>query len=72
MIQGAMLRDAMVSGSNNIAKYRRQVNDLNIFPVPDGDTGSNMSMTIGSASDELVKLPDSVTAGEVAAKAAAE
>lgn len=71
MIQGAMLRDAMVSGSNNIAKYRRQVNDLNIFPVPDGDTGSNMSMTIGSASDELVKLPDSVTAGEVAAKAAA-
>ena len=49
MIQGAMLRDAMISGSNNIAKYRKQVNDLNIFPVPDGDTGSNMSMTIGSA-----------------------
>lgn len=71
MIQGAMLRDAMISGSNNIAKYRGQVNDLNIFPVPDGDTGSNMSMTIGAASDELVKLPDSVTAGEAAAKAAA-
>lgn len=71
MIQGAMLRDAMISGSNNIAKYRRQVNDLNIFPVPDGDTGSNMSMTIGSASDELMKLPDTVTAGDVAAKASA-
>ena len=71
MIEGAMLRDAMVSGSNNIAKYRGQVNDLNIFPVPDGDTGSNMSMTIGAASDELLKLPDTAGAGEVAAKAAA-
>ena len=63
MIQGAMLRDAMISGSNNIAKYRKQVNDLNIFPVPDGDTGSNMSMTIGSACAELLKLSDSATAG---------
>lgn len=71
MIEGAMLRDAMISGSNNIAKYRGQVNDLNIFPVPDGDTGSNMSMTIGAAADELLKLSDTVTAGEVAAKAAA-
>ena len=71
MIQGAMLRDAMISGSNNIAKYRKQVNDLNIFPVPDGDTGSNMSMTIGSACAELLKLSDTVTAGEVAGKAAA-
>lgn len=71
MIQGAMLRDAMISGSNNIAKYRKQVNDLNIFPVPDGDTGSNMSMTIGSACAELLKLSDSATAGEVAGKAAA-
>lgn len=71
MIEGAMLRDAIISGSNNIAKYRGQVNDLNIFPVPDGDTGSNMSMTIGAASDELLKLSDTVTAGEVAAKAAA-
>lgn len=66
-----MLRDAIVSGSNNITKYRSQVNDLNIFPVPDGDTGSNMSMTIGSASVELEKLPDTVTAGDVAGKAAA-
>ena len=71
MIEGAMLRDAIISGSNNIAKYRGQVNDLNIFPVPDGDTGSNMSMTIGAAADELLKLSDTVTAGEVAARAAA-
>lgn len=71
MIQGAMLRDAIISGSNNITKYRVQVNDLNIFPVPDGDTGSNMSMTIGSAQTELEKLPDTVTASDVAGKAAA-
>lgn len=71
MIQGAQLKNAIISGSNNIAKYRKQVNDLNIFPVPDGDTGSNMSMTIGAAADELKKLPETATAGEVAQKAAA-
>lgn len=60
----------MISGSNNIAKYKKQVNDLNIFPVPDGDTGTNMSMTISAAADELQKLPDSATAAEVAKKAA--
>ncbi len=70
MIQGAQLKNAIISGSNNIAKYRKQVNDLNIFPVPDGDTGSNMSMTIGAAVAELKKLPDTVSASEVAKKAA--
>lgn len=71
MIQGAQLKNAIISGSNNIAKYRKQVNDLNIFPVPDGDTGSNMSMTIGAAAVGLKDLPDTVSAGEVAKKAAA-
>ncbi len=71
MIAGAQLKNAIISGSNNIAKYRKQVNDLNIFPVPDGDTGSNMSMTIGAAAEALKELPDTATAGEVAKKAAA-
>ena len=70
MIQGAQLKNAIISGSNNIAKYRKQVNDLNIFPVPDGDTGSNMSMTIGAAAAGLKDLPDTCTVGEVAKKAA--
>ena len=70
MIQGNQLRDAIISGSNNILKYKRQVNELNIFPVPDGDTGSNMSMTIGSAADEVSKLADGLPVGEVAKKAA--
>ena len=70
MIQGAMLKNAIISGSNNIAKYRKQVNDLNIFPVPDGDTGSNMSMTIGAAADALKQLPETATAAETAKAAA--
>lgn len=70
MITGSQLKSAIISGSNNIAKYKRQVNELNIFPVPDGDTGSNMSMTITAAAEELSKLSDDSTVGEVAAKAA--
>lgn len=70
MISGSQLKNAIISGSNNIAKYKKQVNELNIFPVPDGDTGSNMSMTIGAAADELLAFSDGVSAGEVAKKAA--
>ena len=49
MITGLMFRDGVISGSNNIANNRQAVDALNIFPVPDGDTGTNMSMTIGAA-----------------------
>ena len=70
LISGSQLKKAILSGSNNLAKYKRQVNELNIFPVPDGDTGSNMSMTIGAAADAMEKLEDSAPVGEVAKKAA--
>lgn len=70
MISGSQLKNAIISGSNNIAKYKKQVNELNIFPVPDGDTGSNMSMTIGAAAEEMNSLSDSASVGEVAKKAA--
>lgn len=40
-----MLAQMMISGAHNLYNYRQQVNDLNVFPVPDGDTGTNMSMT---------------------------
>ncbi len=70
MISGKQLKEAIISGSNNIAKYKKQVNDLNIFPVPDGDTGSNMSMTAGAAAEEMGKLKEDVSAGEAAKKAA--
>ncbi|MDD6174234.1 MAG: DAK2 domain-containing protein [Firmicutes bacterium] len=56
MITGEQLRDALISGANAIAKNKTAVDELNIFPVPDGDTGTNMSMTMMSASGELQKL----------------
>ena len=70
MILGSQLKNAIISGSNNISKFKKQVNELNIFPVPDGDTGTNMSMTIGAAAEEMKKLEDSATASQVAKKAA--
>lgn len=69
-ISGKLLRDAVISGANNIYNHRREVDELNVFPVPDGDTGTNMSMTIGNAVGELRNTSDSATAGEVAKKAA--
>ena len=66
MISGKQWRDAVISGANNIVKVKKSVDELNIFPVPDGDTGTNMSMTISAASSALAALEDSVTAGEVA------
>ena len=46
MINGLLLRDAIISGANAIINQKKLVDELNIFPVPDGDTGTNMSMTI--------------------------
>ena len=70
MLTGKILRDAFVSGANNIANYKQAVDALNVFPVPDGDTGTNMSMTIGAARREVERLPDEVAASEVAKTAA--
>lgn len=70
MISGAQLRDAMISGSNNILKQKKEINELNIFPVPDGDTGTNMSMTIGAAAEALAYLENNDTAESVAKAAA--
>ena len=67
MINGNNLRDAMISAANNLSNNRKRVDDLNVFPVPDGDTGTNMSMTLANSVRELEKL-EGATAGEVAAK----
>ncbi len=68
-ISGKLLRDAVISGANNIYNHRQEVDELNVFPVPDGDTGTNMSMTIKNAVGELKNTSDGATAGEVAKKA---
>ena len=70
MINGKQLRDAFISGSNNLCNKKREVDALNVFPVPDGDTGTNMSMTIGNGAKALAELPDDVTVGEVSKVAA--
>ena len=65
MFNGDTLRDAMISAANNLTNNRKQIDDLNVFPVPDGDTGTNMSMTLGNSARELEKLSGE-TAGQVA------
>ncbi len=65
MFSGDILRDAIISGANNLSNNRKSVDDLNVFPVPDGDTGTNMSMTLQNSVTELKKL-----SGETAAKVA--
>ena len=69
-ITGKILRDAIISGANNIQNQRARVDELNVFPVPDGDTGTNMAMTIGAAVPELEAMPDDCTVAQ-AGKAAA-
>ena len=59
LVTAKLLIDAIISGANNLKNNESIVNELNIFPVPDGDTGTNMSMTIGTACDELKKISDS-------------
>lgn len=64
-MNGSDLKQAVLSGSNNICTKKSYINDLNIFPVPDGDTGTNMSMTTTAAVKALTKC-DSDEVGVVA------
>lgn len=66
MINGKQLRDAFISGANNLSNRKKEVDALNVFPVPDGDTGTNMYMTISNGAAELAKLEDNCTVEEVA------
>ncbi|MCM1418864.1 MAG: DAK2 domain-containing protein [Bacteroides sp.] len=65
-ISGKLLRDSMISGANNMARHKTEVDELNVFPVPDGDTGTNMTMTISNALPELRRLGDDVPVSAVA------
>ena len=57
-INGADFRRLMLSAAASIEIHKQQLNDLNVFPVPDGDTGTNMSMTINAAAADLRKTED--------------
>ena len=65
MINGQILKQAVISGANNISNQKNSINDLNIFPVPDGDTGTNMSMTVNAAVAALEDF-DGTCAGDAA------
>jgi len=71
IINGADLRRMIISAAAAIEINKQGLNDLNVFPVPDGDTGTNMSMTINSAAADLRKTedPDLGQAAKVAASA---
>ena len=57
-IDGIQFKGMVLHGAAAIALQKQQINDLNVFPVPDGDTGTNMSLTIGTAATELKKKDD--------------
>ena len=65
LIDGLLLRDMIISGAAILEKNREAVDALNVFPVPDGDTGTNMSLTMASACRE-VSSREFTSAGEAA------
>lgn len=56
-IDGAVFQRMVIHASASIAAQKQAINELNVFPVPDGDTGTNMSLTIGTAAAEAQKKP---------------
>jgi len=69
IINGSDFRRLVINAAANIENNKQHLNELNVFPVPDGDTGTNMSMTINAASADLRKVEDPSL--EKAAKTAA-
>ena len=70
-VGGADLRRMIISAAAAIENNKQALNELNVFPVPDGDTGTNMSMTINAAAADLRKAddPDLGSAAKIAASA---
>lgn len=73
MGDGAKIRGAFLAGASNLYKNKDYVNELNVFPVPDGDTGTNMSMTLKSAceavnaveSDNIADICKAISSGSL-------
>lgn len=73
VISGKQFKDMLLGAYHSFEKNFEKINDLNVFPVPDGDTGSNMLHTIASVAKAISAMPDDATCGEfgsVAARAA--
>src|SRR5256886_84635 len=69
VFDGQDLKKALIAGAAWLEEHREAINALNVFPVPDGDTGSNMSATMQAAIRDIVNS-DETSAGAVAAKIA--
>src|SRR5437763_1846467 len=66
-LDAATLRDAMFLFHQALLEHRDEINSLNVYPVPDGDTGTNMALTQQAVRDELSGLGDSHSLPDVAA-----
>lgn len=66
MLKGKLFRDSLISAGISIENNRRRVDELNVYPVPDGDTGTNMSMTMSVAARELELADDNITVSQAA------
>ena len=66
MLKGKLFRDSLISAGISIENNRRRVDELNVYPVPDGDTGTNMSTTMSAAARELELADDNITVSQAA------
>ncbi len=71
MITSEILKNSFLNASKNISEHIAQVNSINVFPVPDGDTGTNLALTLSGCATKIGNLPD-MGAGDLADKIAGE
>lgn len=71
MISSKILKNAILNGAENISNHTSEVNSINIFPVPDGDTGTNLAFTLSGCAEKIKDLPE-MGAGALANKIAGE
>ena len=70
VITGKQLKDMLLGAYHSFEKNFEAINDLNVFPVPDGDTGTNMMHTMASVAKAISAMSDEAEAGEIGAAAA--
>ncbi len=70
MLSGKMLKEGVLTAARHLGTHKAEVDALNVFPVPDGDTGTNMTMTIGAAARDIAQLADESPFDEAAERAA--
>ena len=69
-INGEDYRKLIINAAHYLENSKEEINELNVFPVPDGDTGSNMSMTVARAAEELLKQDEEMPLDKAAEKTA--